>query len=89
MQVLCVNASYVYFNRRHLAGFRFCSARHRKRVHLEPVCDAGVLMVQLMEVHGDYSAEVAPDVGTAIERPAGEGEEGEEAAPAEEGADWS
>ena len=46
-------------------------------------------MVQLMEVHGDYSAEVAPDVGTAIERPAGEGEEGEEAAPAEEGADWS
>ena len=37
-----------------------------------------------MEVHGDYSAEVAPDVGTAIERPAEE-----EAAPAEEGADWS
>ena len=46
-----------------------------------------LLAVQLMEVHGDYSAEVAPDVGTAIERPAGEGEE--EAAPAEEGADWS
>ena len=46
----------------------------------------GWFMSQLMEVHGDYSAEVAPDVGTAIERPA---EEGEEAAPAEEGADWS
>lgn len=43
------------------------------------------LVVQLMEVHGDYSAEVAPDVGTAIERPAEE----EAAAPAEEGADWS
>jgi hypothetical protein len=41
-------------------------------------------VLQLMEVHGDYSADVAPDVGTAIERPA----EGEEA-PAEEGADWS
>ncbi len=72
-----------------MAGCHLCSAQQRKRAHLQPMCDRGVLVVQLMEVHGDYSAEVAPDVGTAIERPAGEGEEGEEAAPAEEGADWS